>query len=203
MSGPLSINPRSTALLLIDFQGFVLNNFLPAPTANQVVSNAAALLEAARAAQMLTIHVTVGFRENYPEVSPHNKLFSQLKESGLVSPGNAGVKIHPNLTPIASEPVVVKHRIGAFMHTDLHQILCAQHIETVVLAGVTTAGAVLSTLRQALDLDYDLIAASDACADPDADLHDYLMEKVVSQHATVASVAEIKAFVLCGGAELA
>ncbi|MCA1495051.1 cysteine hydrolase [Ensifer sp. NBAIM29] len=192
MTDSLSFNPRSTALLLMDFQGFVLHNFLTAPTANQVVSRAAALLEASRAAEMLTIHMTVGFRENYPEISARNKLFSKLKESGLVSPGNAGVKIHPNLTPKASEPVVVKHRIGAFTNTDLQQILCAQRIDTLLLAGVTTAGVVLSTVRQAFDLDYELIVASDACADPDADLHARLMEKVVNQHATVAPVAEIQ-----------
>ncbi|WP_423827884.1 hypothetical protein [Sinorhizobium americanum] len=48
----------------------------------------------------------------------------------------------------------------------------------------------LSTLRQAFDLDYDLVVASDA--DPDADIHALLMEQVVNQHATVASVAEIQ-----------
>ncbi|AFT86275.1 hypothetical protein BUPH_06818 [Paraburkholderia phenoliruptrix BR3459a] len=68
----------------MDFQGFVLNNFLTPTAAAEVVSGAAKLLDAARANNMLTIHVTVDFRPGYPEISPRNKLFSYLKDNGVV-----------------------------------------------------------------------------------------------------------------------
>lgn len=193
MSETVSVDPRKTAILLMDFQNFVLDNFLPPDVAAKVVERAGTLLAAARAAEMTVIHVTVGFRPGYPEISAHNKLFSFLKGSGLVTPGSENVAIRAELAPLNNEPVVVKHRIGAFMGTDLDRILRAQDIETLILAGVTTGGVVLSTLRQAFDLDYGMIVASDACVDNDVDIHGPLMEKVLPQHATVLSTEQIVA----------
>ncbi|MEX3953953.1 cysteine hydrolase family protein [Paraburkholderia sp. EG287B] len=192
MSQPLSHNPKKSALLLMDFQCFILDNFLSPAAAATVVNNASKLLGAARAVNMPTIHVNVSFRPGYPEISPRNALFSQLKESGLVAPGSEGAKIHASLAPLDSEPVVAKHRIGAFAGTDLERLLRAQGIETLIIAGVTTAGVVLSTVRQAFDLDYALVVASDACADPDDQVHSVLMEKVLSQHASVALTKDIE-----------
>ncbi len=87
MPEPLSIDPKKTALLLMDFQGFILKNFLPEGAATAVVSHAAKLLAAARASDMRVVHITVTFRPGYPEISPRNGLFSWLKDSG---PGGAG-----------------------------------------------------------------------------------------------------------------
>ena len=191
MSESVSVELKKTALLLMDFQNFVLDNFLPPDVAAKVVERAGTLLAAARAAKMTVIHVTVGFRTGYPEISERNKLFSFLKGSGLVTPGSDNVAIRAELTPQDDEPVVVKHRIGAFTSTDLDRILRAQGIETLIFAGVTTGGAVLSTLRQAFDLDYGMIVASDACADNDIDIHAPLIEKVIPQHATVLGTEQI------------
>ncbi|BCF89070.1 isochorismatase family cysteine hydrolase [Paraburkholderia largidicola] len=193
MSQPLSIDPKTSALLLMDFQGFVLDNFLTPAAAAEVVGNASKLLRASRAVDMLTIHVTVAFRPGYPEISPGNKLFTYLKESGLVTPGSGGTEIHKDLTPLELEPVVAKHRIGAFTGTDLERLLRANGIETLVLAGVTTTGVVLSTVRQAFDLDYQMVIASDGCTDPDEQTHVVLIEKVISQHAAVQLTADIEA----------
>ncbi|AOJ84825.1 cysteine hydrolase [Burkholderia savannae] len=191
MSQTLALDPKTSALLLMDFQGFVLDNFVTPAAAADVVSHASTLLASARAADVLTIHVAVTFRPGYPEICPHNKLFSRLKDSGLVAPGGDGAKIYANLAPRDLEPVIAKHRVGAFMATDLERLLRANGITTLVLAGVTTGGVVLSTVRQAFDLDYELVVASDGCTDPDEQVHTVLIEKVLSQHATIASTAEI------------
>ncbi|RDV00677.1 cysteine hydrolase family protein [Trinickia dinghuensis] len=187
MSLPLSIDPHTSALLLMDFQSFVLDNFLPPTAASEVVSNASKLLGAARKVDMLTIHVTVGFRPGYPEISPRNKLFSGLKKNGMAALGSESTKIDSRLSPLNSEPVVVKHRIGAFSCTDLERLLRARGIDTLILAGVTTAGVVLSTVRQAFDLDYALVVASDGCMDPDEQAHAFVIERVLPQHANVLS----------------
>lgn len=193
MSDSLSIDPRRSALLLMDFQNFVLDNFVARDAADSAISNASTLLDASRAASVLTIHVNVGFRRGYPEISPRNKLFTMLKGSGLVTPGSDAIKIHSKLAPLETEPVVVKHRIGAFSGTDLERILRAQEIDTLIVAGVTTSGVVLSTTRQAFDLDFNLVVAADACVDSDKQLHEVLLEKVLSHQARIASSAELKA----------
>jgi len=51
-----------------------------------------------------------------------------------------------------------------------------------------TSGVVLSTLRQAADLDYKLIVLADACLDADAEVHRVLTEKVFPRQADVLSV---------------
>jgi nicotinamidase-related amidase len=44
---------------------------------------------------------------------------------------------------------------------------------------------VLSTTREAADKDYQLTILSDLCADPDAEVHAMLLEKVFPRQATV------------------
>ena len=46
-------------------------------------------------------------------------------------------------------------------------VASSQNIDTLLLAGVATTGVVLSTARQAFDLDYKLVIASDCCAASD------------------------------------
>jgi len=58
-----------------------------------------------------------------------------------------------------------------------------------VLCGIATSGVVLSTLRQAADLDYRLTVLRDACADAEAEVHRVLTEKVFPRQADVVDVA--------------
>jgi nicotinamidase-related amidase len=175
----------------MDFQDFMLRNFLPEAAAAKVVTGAASLLTAARSANIFTAHVVVGFRPDYPEINPRNRVFSWLKNSGLVDPAGNGTAIHPSLVPSGNELVVTKHRAGAFTGTDLEMILRSQGVDTLILAGITTAGVVLSTVRQAFDQDYNIIVAKDGCADSDDEVHTFLLNKVISQHASVSSIDEI------------
>jgi nicotinamidase-related amidase len=49
---------------------------------------------------------------------------------------------------------------------------------------------VLSTLRQAADLDFGLTVLEDGCADADPEVHRVLMEKVFPRQASVRTAAE-------------
>ncbi|WP_206511683.1 hypothetical protein [Klebsiella pneumoniae] len=53
-------SPFNSALLLMDFQEFVLNNFVPAPRAAEVVARTSRFLSRVRQTDMLVVHVTVG-----------------------------------------------------------------------------------------------------------------------------------------------
>jgi nicotinamidase-related amidase len=151
----------------------------------------AGLLDAARAAGVMVIYVVVGFRPGYPEISPQNKLFAGLKASGKFSAGAEGTEIHRAVAPKPGEVVVTKHRVGAFLGTDLDMILKAHHIETLILTGIATSGVILSTVRHAADADYGLVVISDCCSDPDAEVHRVLLEKVLSKQADVVTAADV------------
>lgn len=183
----LTLEPQKSALILMDFQGFVLKNFMSPEIASHVVSTAAHVLKAARQAGLPVIHVTVSFRSGYPEISDRNAMFSWLRDNGLITPGSNEMQIDASLAPHEHEPVIIKHRIGAFSGTDLDMILRAKGIQTVLLAGVTTSGVVLSTFRQAFDLDYNVLVVEDACADSDTDTQAFLMEKLIPQIGSVVT----------------
>ncbi|EST19577.1 hypothetical protein M878_41875 [Streptomyces roseochromogenus subsp. oscitans DS 12.976] len=59
-----------------------------------------------------------------------------------------------------------------------------------MLTGIATSGVVLSTVRQAADLDYRLTVLAGGCLDSDPEVHDVLTRKVFPRQADVLSVAE-------------
>jgi nicotinamidase-related amidase len=131
--------------------------------------------------------VVVRFRTGYPEVSAQNKRFSVIKESGRLREGSLGAEIHTRIAPQPGDIVVTKRRTGAFSTTDLESILRAKRITTLLMFGISTSGCVLSTVRWAADMDYQIIVASDACADIDDEVHRILMGKVLPAQATIAT----------------
>ena len=86
--------------------------------------------------------------------------------------------------------VVTKLRVSAFAGSDLEVLLRGLEVRDLVLAGIATSGVVLSTLRQAADLDFGLTVLSDACADGDPEVHRVLLEKVFPRQADVVTTAE-------------
>jgi nicotinamidase-related amidase len=146
-------------------------------------------LAAARRADFPVVWVRVCFRPDYPEVSPHNVRFSELRRTGRLLEGDPGSAIHPSLDVQRQDVVVTKRRISAFAGGDLDIVLRAAGIDALVLAGVATSGVVLSTVRQAADMDLRLTVLADGCADADPEVHRVLTEKVFPRQATVQTVA--------------
>jgi nicotinamidase-related amidase len=149
------------------------------------------LIATARDAGMMVIHVVVAFRPGHPEVSPRNPEFSAVKANGMLVAGSEGAAIHPAAAAREGEPIVVKHRVSPFVGTDLETLLRASGIDTLVLAGVRTSGVVLSTVRQAVDLDYGLVVVRDCCADPDTAVNAMLLDLVIAKQAVVVTTAEL------------
>lgn len=190
MPETLHLDPRRTAVLCMDFQVGIVRNFAGAGS-DGLLERTAALLEAARVAKARVGYVKVGFRRGYPEVSPNNLAFSTIRTSGRFEGDAPGSEIHPRLTPREGDFIVTKHRYGAFPGTDLEMILRANGINTLVLAGISTSGVVLSTVRHAADADYRIVVVADCCGDGDAEVHRVLTEKVFPKQATVANSVEV------------
>lgn len=69
--------------------------------------------------------------------------------------------------------------------SDLDVVLRSLDVTHLVLTGIATSGVVLSTLRQAADLDYGLTVLADGCAGADPEVHRVLLEKVFPRQAAV------------------
>lgn len=185
----LSLDPRSSALLVMDFQTAVVEMIATGKEA--LLGRTTSLLEGARAAGMKIIYVVVAFRPGYPEVSPRNQSFAPIRESGRFTQGSPGTEVHAALAPRPGEAVVTKHRVGAFWGTDLEVLLRAGGVDTLVLAGIATSGVVLSTVRHAADADYRVVVVSDCCADRDDEVHRVLLEKVFARQTTVTNAEAV------------
>ncbi len=185
------IDPRSAALLVMDYQVDALTRFMTPAQSAEAIARLPGLIALAREGGMLVVHVVVAFRPGHPEVSPRNPLFSALKANAMMVAGSEGAAIHPAAAAREGEAIVVKHRISPFIGTDLETLLRADGVDTLVLAGVHTSGVVLSTVRHAGDLDYRLVVVRDCCADPDAQLHAMLLESVIARQAAVVTTVEL------------
>ncbi|KUJ23496.1 Isochorismatase hydrolase [Mollisia scopiformis] len=82
----------------------------------------------------------------------------------------------------------LKTRVGHFLaspSTSMHTDLQDKGINTLIIGGLVTQGAVLTTVREAADLDYCIYVVEDMCLDFDAEVHRVLMEKVFPRQAYV------------------
>lgn len=177
----------ATVLLVMDFQHGIVERL-----GNESVLNAAGCaVAAARAGQIPVMFVRVAFRPGYPESAGTNLTFAAVARSGdTMTEAHPATQVHAALEPRAGEPIIIKRRVSAFSGSDLDVLLRAAGADTLVLAGIATSGVVLSTLRQAADLDYRLVVLADACADADPEVHRVLTEKVFPRQALVTTTDE-------------
>jgi nicotinamidase-related amidase len=181
MSEEASKTKRNAALLVMDMQ----RGLVEALSATGPVDRAARAVKAAREEQLLVLFVTTEFRSGHVDVHPWNTPIVGAAASGMFGEGTVSATLHPILQPRSGDVMVTKRRASSFYGTDLDVILRSSQVQRVVLAGITTGGVVLSTLREAADRDYQISVLSDACADGDAELHKSLLTKLFPQQADV------------------
>ncbi|MFO1310468.1 MAG: isochorismatase family cysteine hydrolase [Burkholderiales bacterium] len=177
--GPIAIDPRTTALVIIDMQrdflepggfGETLGNDVSLLAA--AVAPCRAVLDAARRLGMLVVHTREGHRPDLSDAplakiergSPSLRIGAQGPMGRILVRGEAGHDIVPALAPVPGEPVVDKPGKGAFFATDLHEILRNRRIDTLIVGGVTTEVCVHTTVREANDRGYRCLVPGDCCA---------------------------------------
>jgi nicotinamidase-related amidase len=172
-----------SALLVMDVQQAIIGRV----SDTDYVPRVARAVAAARTAGVPVLYVVIGFRSGHPEIDKANKSFGALPP-GAFTDEDPGAAIHADVAPRPGEAVITKKRVSAFAGSDLRLLLRAGGIDHLVLAGVATSGVVLSTVRQAADLDYRLTVLADGCTDPDPDTHRLLTDKVFPRQAEVTTI---------------
>lgn len=151
MSGATPIeqlDPRSTALVVIDFQNEYFTGRMPIPDGIAAMNKARELIRFADQAKIPVFHV----QHVTPAGSP---VFARDGET---------VKFHPLMQPRAQDHVVQKTTVSVFASTDLDQQLKQAGIKTVIFAGLMTHACVAGGARDAAPLGYQVVVASDASA---------------------------------------
>ena len=179
-----------TSILIADFYTDIMDT-LPHATSRRVVQKASALQSVARDAGVMLCYCATVFRPGYPEIGERNKTFRQRKASGQSAIANPIDVIHPGVRPRDGEVVVGKHRVNALYGTGLDVALRANDIRDLVILGYATSGVVLSTVRYGADLDYNLYVVEDCCSDSDAEVHDFLINRILPRQADIVNSEDV------------
>ena len=207
-------DPRTTALVMIDFQrdfvdpggfGEALGNDVS--LLRRAVAPAARVLEVARAIGMLVVHTREGHRPDLADCPPTKRARGRLK-AGIGDPGpmgrilvrgEYGHDIVKELAPVTGEPVVDKPGKGAFYATDLQAILTHRAIMQLVVCGVTTEVCVNTTVREANDRGYDCLVLEDCVASYFPELHRAALAMVKAQGGIFGWVSDSRRFLAALG----
>jgi nicotinamidase-related amidase len=96
----------------------------------------------------------------------------QLVRGFVVPAGSREADFLDDLQPLGDELIINKSSSGVFPVTNLDRLLRNLGITTLVFAGTSTNGCVESAVRDAVDLGYDVVIASDACAAGTLETHE-------------------------------
>lgn len=175
----------NSALLVMDIQRPIINEI--GDKKEEYLQKLQGTIEAAREKNVPIIQVIVGFRSNMPEFNVRSKGLRVLRDKGIA---DALVNPMPILKLTETDILITRPRVSAFAGSDLEIILRSLGVEHLVLAGISTSGVVLSTLRAAYDKDYELTVLADLCGESDEEVHRVLTEKVFPRRAEVISSTE-------------
>ena len=187
---PPSIDPQHTALLVMDYQPAVLGSL---SDAEELLSRVAEAIAIVRRHGGRVGYVRVAFDDADYEAVPEHSAFAPALTTGREALHNDSptTAIHERVAPEPGDIIVRKTRFGAFSTTDLAEQLRDRAVTTLILAGVSTSGVVLSTVRDAADRDYQVFVLADATADPEPRVHGFLTERIFPRQAHVIEVAQL------------
>jgi nicotinamidase-related amidase len=191
MSSPApALDPKRTALLIMDFQHGVVARM---PGLDPLLARVQQAIADVRDHGGTIAYVRVAFTEaDWVAIPPANATFARVAENRLMHDEDPSTAIHARLAPQPGDVMVRKTRVGAMSTTDLDRQLRDRGIDTLVLAGLSTSGVVLSTLIEAVDRDYRLYVLSDGTDDPDPETRDVLLGKVFPRRAQVIDTAGLR-----------
>ncbi|MBE7180504.1 MAG: isochorismatase family protein [Terriglobus roseus] len=181
----LTLDPKTTAIVLIDLQHGILRRQLAPHNREQVVAAANRLTDAARAAgaTVIYVHVSLGEAPDVPADRPTPRPPQPVPAELL--------ELVPELKREASDHVLLKRQRGAFYGTDLDQFLRMRSISTIVIGGVSTNFGVESTAREAFDRRYAVVFAEDAMSSTSTEMHQFARDNIFPMFGRVRTVDQI------------
>lgn len=175
-----SLNPERTAHIVVDLQnGFMAPGAVAEiATAREIVPNVNRISAALRAAGGLVVYVQNTF--DPIAVATWSTFFEHFcspeRRQRMIetfAPGSFGHAIWPGLDVLPQDLQVQKRRFGAFApgSSNLHEILQARNIDTLIITGTATQVCCESTARDAMMLNYKVFFIADGNATFNDDEH--------------------------------
>ena len=195
------LDPRRTAHLVIDMQNGFLEPGAPVevPAAREIVPNVNRITEAMRASGGANVFVRfttpAGALDGWSSFYERFPAEVRREHQEAFAPGAHHWQFWPDLDVREGELEVDKQRFSAFIPgtCDLHETLQARGIDTLVITGTLSNCCCESTARDAMQLNYRIVFASDANATFTDAEHNATLHNMCSLFADVMSTDEIVA----------
>ncbi|CAB1369544.1 isochorismatase family protein [Denitratisoma oestradiolicum] len=163
------------ALLIIDATyGFASPDSPCGIDASLELSHIARLLDAFRQRGLPVAYSVNAYRRD-TEASVFRE---KLPALNFLADGSRWCEIHPAVSPLSTEIVLRKTVPSIFFDTDLRQRLKDLNVDSVVVCGFSTSGCVRASAVDALQCNFRVVVAADACGDRDQEAHQYNLRDI-------------------------
>ena len=150
----MALDPKRTALIVIDVQNEYFDGKTPVPDGNTALDKIEEAIEASQQAGAKVIYV------QHEVLNP---------ERGIFIRGTNGFELHPRLKPREEDHHIVKNYPGSFSKTDLEETLRNQGIDTLIISGYMTHMCCDTTAREGFHRDFKVLFLNDATATRDGE----------------------------------
>ena len=188
---PLSIPTPQTALLLLDYQNFIIGRVPDEPTRARILVAAAATRAWAKSQGIHVYHCCIDLSQ--PPIPSAKLNFRWPTMKGMLEQQPDADGVAAPLAPTEGEKVMTR-RLGllsALSSPELIEDLKLNDIKSLFCCGISTSAVVLSTARHANELGYHVTVVKDACFDPSVTVHEAMVDDVLPIAAHVANLEEV------------
>ncbi|KAJ2983478.1 hypothetical protein NQ176_g671 [Zarea fungicola] len=190
---PAAYAPAQTALLLLDYHNLLVDMIQPQDTKEKLCGHVQKLVQTARASGSPIVHALVSFAEEPLARSKLRSYFEKNYKPLLASSPQSCLELEVLTDCPASESheiIVTKTPgcISALKTPKLLKFLKEEHgVESLIICGLITSGAVLSTARESADLGFATTVVKDGCWDLSTEAHDVVLGEVLPMTAWVVN----------------
>lgn len=197
------IDPAKTAHIIVDLQnGFMEPGAtVELPVARAIVPNVNEICKAVRAAGAVNVFIRylIDDETQLKWSSWFTDFASPARRKAMIetfSKDRHGFALWPGLDVQPQDLIVDKTRFGAFVpgSSNLHEILQARGVDTLIITGTATNVCCESTARDAMQMNYKVIFIADGNAALSDAEHNATLNNMVTLFADVMTTEELVGF---------